>query len=188
VVTACRAADVDCADPVASYVDTVGAGEVSIFVPWEFAGFLEFRSDTTLTSLYYVVQPVVMPRVAQTVLLITPDVTASSPSSNDAPIDLPRTGLVAAQLRDCAGAAVAGVRFEIARSNTTSFFIVDGRPSAEPAVTVFDPATSMAVGGFFNVEPGATELTARLGLTGPVLARVRFNVRANSVAQLEIFP
>lgn len=37
------------------------AGEVSVALPREFSGFLEFRSDKTRSSLSYVPRPVVKP-------------------------------------------------------------------------------------------------------------------------------
>jgi hypothetical protein len=187
VVYACANDDTDCRDPELRFVDQEGMGNVVLQLPYEFRGFLEFRSERTLTSRYYVNRPLVAPTEAQEILLITPDL--STPAQlGGTPIDLQSQGLVAVQMHDCSGASMGGIRFEIDAASAVPFFFVDGQPSQLASLSVVDPRSQLALGGFVNVPPGFTRVRARLGANGPILAQYELNVRANTIAQLELHP
>lgn len=185
---ACRTQDVACSDPLQRMPDTTGQGEIKLLLPSQFTGYIEIRSPLTLPMLYYLTNPLTEPLELPPLRLITREVAQATSSATGLQVDLDATGVIIAQLRDCARSPVSGVRFDLDPAGPTPFFLLDGLPSAQATETVLDPALQAAVGGFFNVSPGLYLLTAQLGAAGPVLRRFNVGVRAGSVAQVDILP
>jgi hypothetical protein len=188
MVKVCRAEDTECSDPEKTFQDLSGSGDVTLLLPWEFSGYLEFSSKETLTLLYYMSRPVTEPVLAKPVLLITPGLIAGAGMISRSPVDLDQNGLIVAQMHDCSGELAFGIRFEISDTDSQQFVLVDGLPSTDATLSMLNPATYQGTGGFLNVEPGAASVTARLGMHGPVLGRADVHVRPKSISQLEIYP
>ncbi|HKU39249.1 MAG TPA: hypothetical protein VJR89_13905 [Polyangiales bacterium] len=188
VVKACRASDLECSDPYKAVEDIAGNGEITLLLPWGFSGYLEFSSNGMLGLLYYMSRPVTEPIETESMSLLTPEERAATAMISRQPVDLEKTGMVLAQMHDCSGTPAPGVRFEIDKPRPRPYFVVDGEPSADADVSVFDPDRREAQGGFLNVEPGVALVRARLGLDGPILGQANLLVRPKTITQLEIFP
>jgi hypothetical protein len=48
-----------------------GTGDITLQVPWPFSGYIELRSDLTVTMLYYLTQPLTTPTELASLQLIT---------------------------------------------------------------------------------------------------------------------
>jgi hypothetical protein len=184
MVKVCRTDDTECTDPEKTFQDLAGTGDVTLLLPWQFSGYLEFSSSDTLTSLYYMNRPVTEPILAKSVLLITQGLISAASMLGREPVDLDQNGLVVAQMRECSGEPATSIRFEISDPGSWQFFLADGVPSADSTLSMFDPAT----GGFMNVQPGTVSVKARLGVEGPLLGEAKLNVRPKTISQLQIYP
>jgi hypothetical protein len=188
MVKVCRTEDTECSDPEKTFQDLPGSGDVTLLLPWEFSGYLEFSSKETLTLLYYMTRPVTEPVLAKSVLLITPGLISGAGMFSRPPVDLDDKGLIVALMHECSGEPAFGIRFEISDTDSRQFVLVDGLPSTDATLSMFDPAASQGTGGFLNVQPGPASVTARLGMHGPVLAHADVHVRPKTISQLEIYP
>jgi hypothetical protein len=187
-VKVCRADDTECSDPEKTFQDLPGTGDVTLLVPWEWSGYLEFSSSETLTSLYYMNRPVTEPIFAKSVVLITQGLIEAAGMLSREPVDLEQKGLVVAQMHDCSGELATGIRFQISDPDSRQFLLVDGVPNARAELSMLEPAMAQGTGGFLNVQPGSASVSARLGVDGPVLGQANVNVRPKSISQLEIYP
>jgi hypothetical protein len=187
VVSACRANDVGCDSPVATFEDTEDTGTIALDLPFDFGGFLEVRSSNALTALWYFTEPLRAPRAAKDLLVPSSDTVQLLASVTGYARDMSK-GLVILEAFDCEDVSVGGVHFEESKMGALPFFIVDELPNSEATVTVRDEMNDIAIGGFFNATPGFTLFTARLGLEGPKLGEFNANVRANTVTYLDIHP
>jgi hypothetical protein len=188
-VSACNSSDAVCEHPVATFADTKGDGNISLDLPTGFSGFLEYKSDDALTALWYLSKPLLQPTVSKDLLLVAPStltLLAGLTLGENGAVD-PKKGLVILEAFDCAGAAVGGIHFEESKGGALPFFIVNGLPSTETDVTVFDPKEG-ASGGFLNAEPGFTIFSARIGVNGPLLGKYNTSVRANTITYLDVHP
>lgn len=188
MVKVCRAEDTDCVDPDKTFQDLTGTGDVTLLLPWGWNGYLEITSSETLTSLYYMSRPVTEPVRVKSILLITQGLISAGANFSRETVDLDQYGMVVAQMLQCNGAPASGIRFDISDPESRQFFLLNGLPSADTALSTFDPATSQTTGGFLNVRPGSQSIQAHLGMDGPLLGQARFNVRPNSISQLQLYP
>jgi hypothetical protein len=67
----CTTQDVACSDPLVQQRDVSGTGDITLQVPWPFSGYIELRSDLTVTMLYYLTQPLTTPTELASLQLIT---------------------------------------------------------------------------------------------------------------------
>jgi hypothetical protein len=185
--SACVANDVSCNNPVATFEDTEGTGDIVIDLPYEFAGFLQVRSDDTLPALWYFTRPLIEPRVANDLEVPSPTTVQLLAAVTQLTPDASK-GLVILEAFDCAGVAVPGVSFAESKKSAIPFFIVDDLPNLESTVTVRNDEANQAVGGFLNATPGFTLFTARIGVEGTKLGEYNALVRANTVTYLDIYP
>lgn len=188
MVKVCRAEDTDCLDPEKTFQDLAGTGEVTLLLPWGWTGYLELSSNETLTSLYYMTRPVTEPLRVTSILLITQGLISAGSTFSPEPFDLDQYGLVLAQMLQCSGSPASGIRFEISDPESRQFFLLNNLPSADAALSTFDPATSQTTGSFLNVHPGSQSIRAHLGLDGPLLGQATFNVRPKTISQLQLYP
>jgi hypothetical protein len=189
VVSGCNASDATCEHPVATFKDTKGDGNIQLDLPYGFAGFLEYRSDDVLTALWYLSKPLIRSTVSKDLLLVAPStlsILAGIALGSNTVVDSTK-GLVILEAFDCTGTATGGIHFETSKPGSTPFFIVNGLPSTDTDVSVFDVMDG-ASGGFLNVDPGFTIFSARIGVDGPVLGQYNTSVRANAVTYLDIHP
>jgi hypothetical protein len=186
-VRACLETDVSCSDPVATFDDTEGTGDIEMELPYEFAGFLEVQADETLTSLWYFTKPLLEETDAKVLKAVSPDGLTLLASIASLTIDASR-GVVILETFDCTRSAVGGVHFEESKKSAVPFFIIDGLPNKESTITVRNELENQAAGGFVNATPGFTNFTARLGVDGPVLGTFNANVKANTVTYVDIHP
>lgn len=187
-VKVCRTDDTECSDPEKTFQDLPGTGDVTLLLPWEFSGYLEFSSNETLTLLYYMTRPVTAPLLAKPVMLMTPGLISAAGLVSREPVDLDHNGLIVAQMRDCDGEPAFGVRFEISDLDSQQFFVADGLPGSDATLPSLTSTGLQGTGGFLNVEPGSASVRARLGMQGPVLGEATVNVRPKTISQLEIHP
>jgi hypothetical protein len=186
-VTACRANDVGCEQPVLHYSDTAGKGDVTLQLPLGFVGYLELRSSDALPGLYYVTQPVVSATHAKPLQLIAPMSLQLLAAASAQTVDMD-AGLVVLEAYDCNGNAVGGIHFEQSKQSGIAFVIVDSLPTVDRMLTVRDDVNDGAIGGFLNVDPGNGIFSARLGQDGPVLGSFNASVRAGTVTYIDIHP
>jgi hypothetical protein len=187
VVSACRMADVTCDQPEARFEDPQSNGDVSLLVPPNFEGYLEARSDSTVPQLSYLGQPIVVATSLEPLSLLTPQMFEMSVRAVGAPGSLDN-GVVMLETLDCAGNAVGGLHYETTQADSFPFFVINGVPSDGSDVSVIDPKTNGAIGGFANVQPGVVRVVVRIGTDGPVLDQLEVSVRAGSITQVEIRP
>lgn len=186
-VSACRINDLSCADPVATFEDGDGTGNIELELPYAFVGYLDVRSDDTLPALWYFTQPLTKSVVYKNLGMVAPSTLELLAAIAGYKSDTSK-GLVVLEAFDCNKKATGGIHFEQSKSGGLPFFIIDSTPSAESTVTVRDDATDTASGGFLNATPGFTVFTARIGVDGPVLGEFNALVRANTVTYLDIYP
>jgi hypothetical protein len=186
-LTACRANDVGCTQPVLHYTDTAGKGDVTLQLPVGFVGFLQLRTSDALPGLFYVTQPVVSPTHAKPLQLITPMSLQLLASASAQTVDM-SAGLVVLEAYDCNDSAVAGVHFEQSKQSGVAFVVVDSLPTVDRTLTVRDDVNDCAIGGFLNVQPGNAIFSARLGQGGPLLGSFNASVRAGTVTYIDIHP
>jgi hypothetical protein len=187
-VKVCRTDDTECTDPEKTFQDLPGTGDVTLRLPWEWSGYLEFSSSETLTLLYYMSRPVTAPILAKPIMLMTPGLISAAGLVSREPIDLDNNGLIVAQMRDCNGEPAFGIRFEISDRDSQQVVLADELPGADATLSSFDATGLQGTGGFLNVEPGTASVKARLGMQGPVLGEASVNVRPKAISQLEIHP
>jgi hypothetical protein len=186
-VLACLENDVSCADPIATFDDTAGTGDIVLDLPYEFAGYLEVRADETLTSLWYFTKPLLEETNAKVLKAVSPSALTLLASVASLTVDNSR-GVVILEAFDCTLTAVGGIHFEESKKSAIPFFIIDGIPNKESTITVRNELENQAAGGFINATPGFTNFTARLGIDGPMLGSFNANVKANTVTYLDIHP
>ena len=187
VVSACRSADVSCAQPEDIAKDTGGSGDVVLLVPSRFLGYIEARSDTTMPQLFYSTRAIVEPTTLQPLRLLTPDLYQRSMRAAGAPESADH-GLVLLETLDCAGDFVAGLQYEASQPDSFPFYIVNGTPRVDLDVNAPDPTINGALRGFANIRPGSVLCSVYFGSSGPLLDEVSVNVRAGTVTQIEIRP
>jgi hypothetical protein len=185
--SACMRNDVSCANPVAMFEDSEGTGDIELELPYDFSGFLEVRSEDTLTALWYFTEPLREPRVAKDLKIPSPATVELLAAITGLSVDASR-GLVILEAFDCAQMASGGIHFEESKQRAIPFYIIDEQPNVESTVTVRDDDTNEAIGGFLNATPGFTLFTAHIGVDGPRLGEYNANVRANTVTYLDIYP
>jgi hypothetical protein len=187
MVSACRASDLACETPVATWIDARGQGDVVLQLPYGFEGYLQADSEETLPGLYFFTQPLLGATQLGNLLLVAPK-TLSSLTSFTGLASHPDTGLVALEAYDCAGKAAGGIHFEESKPTAVPFFLIDGLPNTDSSLTVRDDSRDTAAGGCLNASPGFTIFSARIGVNGPLLGQFNANVRANTVTYLDFHP
>jgi hypothetical protein len=188
VLHACPVADVLCQAPVATAKDTDGSADVTLELPFGFAGFLDLTAKDTVETLLYFGKPLVisLDKTLQVAGSTAIDGLAALALQENVTID--RSGSIAfAQAFDCNGKAAGGIHFE-ANKAADSFVVVNGLPNLDAQLTVHDDATNAAGGGFFNLEPGFAVFTARVGMNGPKLGEYNAQIRAAGITSLEFYP
>jgi hypothetical protein len=188
VLRACPVADVLCQAPVGTVEDEDGSADVTLELPFGFAGFLDLTAKDTIETLFYFGKPLVssVDKTLQVTGSTAIDGLAALALQANVTIDR-STAILFAQALDCNGKAAGGIHFE-ASATADSFYVVSGLPNLDAQLTVRDEATNAAGGGFFNLEPGFAVFTARIGMNGPKLGEYNAQVRSAGITSLEFYP
>jgi hypothetical protein len=188
VLRACPVADVLCQAPVATVEDEEGSADVTLELPFGFAGFLDITAKDTIETLFYFGKPLVSSLDKPLLVAGSTAIDGLAALALQASVTIDRSAAISfAQAFDCDGKAASGVHFE-ASATADSFYVVSGLPNLDAQLTVRDEATNAAGGGFFNLEPGFAVFTARIGMNGPKLGEYNAQVRAAGITSLEFYP
>lgn len=184
-VAACRTADATCLDPEAEFEDSEGTGDIELELPLGFMGFLELKSDDTLTALWYLTEPLADDTVNKDLLLVSPLTLSSLALITGYDIDTSK-GLAILEAFDCDRVSLGGVHFDESKGTGQPFYIVDEAPNVDASVTKRDDVNDIAIGGFINVEVGFVGFEARLGPSGPLLNEFNARIRANTITYIDL--
>jgi hypothetical protein len=184
VVTACRFNDVSCAEPVATFTDTVGKGEATFNLPMGFLGYFEVRSDA-VTSLLYVTKPIVKDSQNRDLPVLSPSTLKLTAAFINFEFDTSK-GLAILEAIDCTALPAGGVQFKEGQGSPNQFYVVDQVPSRDASVTVYDESDKTADGGFINLNPGPVKFTAFWGVDGPMLGSFNAQIRANTITFVDM--
>jgi hypothetical protein len=176
---ACRTNDVVCSDPVATFQDKDGSGMVELDLPSGFLGYFEVKSDA-LTALLYLTKPIVRDTVDRDLQVSSLNTVMLLSMTDGTTLDRAR-GLALVQAFDCTGKPAGGVHFTESKGDSHPFFIVNHVPNSDVQLSVYDPATDIAAGGFLNVQPGFVTFNASYGVDGPLLGEFNASVRADTI-------
>jgi hypothetical protein len=183
--TACRTNDVGCTDPVATFMDTDGAGLVQFDLPVGFLGFFEVMSDAS-PALSYLTRPVTKDTLDRDLQVPSPS-TVQLLAAIEGFVWEPTKGMALVEAFDCSGTPAGGVQFTESRGSSTPFYIVDNTPNRDASVSVYDVDKNVADGGFINVQPGFVTFTAHWGIDGPTLGSFNAHVRAGTVTYIDMY-
>lgn len=185
MVRACRNNDVGCGDPVDTFEDGEGTGNVQLQLPYGFLGYFDVTSDAmhTLSYVTKAVRSDTQDRDLQVAAASTVDVLASVAG---VPYD-PDKGVVLVEAFDCAKMPAGGVHFVESKGSATPFYFVSHLPNTEVQESVYDAENNVADGGFLNVTPGFVTFTASFGVDGPRLGEFNAAVLANTVTYIDMF-
>jgi hypothetical protein len=173
---ACRNSDLRCEQPIATFVDEKGTGQVQLELPNGFIGFIEVTSDA-IDALLYLTRPITANTLDRDLAVPAPGTVALFATLLEYPWDMGK-GLVTLEVLDCAETPQSGMHF-VSDGGGDSFYLVDQVPYKQAELTVHDPVTNTAIGGFINVPPGVVEFSAAKGSEpnaerlGPFQAQVR---------------
>jgi hypothetical protein len=184
VVKACRTNDIDCTEPVATFVDTDKTGHAQFDLPTGFFGFFDVRSDA-LATILYVTKPIVRNTLNRDLPVVTPDTVALLASLIEYKFDSTK-GIALLEALDCSDTPAGGIQFKMAESTTAQFYLVDQIPSRDAMVSAYDSTNDTANGGFINIAPGFVSFSARLGVDGLELGSFNARIRPNTVTFLDM--
>lgn len=142
---ACRRLDVDCLAPVVSGVTLADDNALHLQVPRGFDGFVELTSPTSVPTMYFVNQPMLVDRV-ESFRLLNPLGQQALATQVGVTLE-PDLGHLLIRVFDCDGAPASGVRLSNDRGGEP-FSFVNGLPNTGADVTTAD-----GLGGFINVPP-----------------------------------
>jgi hypothetical protein len=150
VVSACRANDVSCTDPVSTFDDSAGTGDVQMQLPYGFSGYLELRSADVLTALFYFSQPLLVEAHAKLLQVISAGSLDILASVTKHAVDTSK-GLVILEAFDCTITSVGGIHFvQPIESRGIPFNMFNGLPTTEATVTVRDHKAHEVRSGFLE--------------------------------------
>lgn len=184
---ACRNNDLDCEKPVATFVDSKLTGRVQLELPTGFVGFIALSSDA-VDTLLYVTRPIMRDTVDRDITVPTFETIDLLATLLEYTWDMDK-GLVVLEVLDCSENPQEGIHFECSESGD-GFYMVDGVPFKNQHMTIYDPMSNTAEGGFINVRPGLVQFTAKLGIDDDAMELGRFNVqiRPRTLTIIEIHP
>lgn len=185
VASACRSNDADCSDPLATFEDEAGTGQVRFELPSGFLGFIEVESDA-MPALSYSSKPIRTDSIGR-VLQVSAPSTVELLATIDGTTVEPDKGIALIEAFDCSGTPAGGVHFEESRGTAHPFYIVNHTPNSDITTSVYDPENNVADGGFLNLDPGFITFTARLGEDGPVLGEFNARVRAGAFTFVDMY-
>jgi hypothetical protein len=153
-VRGCGISDPECDNPVTDDVPVDAAGWFDLPLFQGFDGFLEFRSEAALPSLYFLSEPIERPtRVEYPFGAVSIESVPALVRFGGFQQD-PGAGLVALRARDCTNTTAPGVSFEI-EGEGSAFYFIGGIPT--DTATATDTA---GLGGFGAVPPGYALISA----------------------------
>jgi hypothetical protein len=178
---ACARLDVMCdrplTDPVAPGVDD---GSIHLSVPWQFDGFIELTSPTTVPTMFFVNQPLMRPTIEAFDIVSRLALGGLALQGNVA-LD-PTLGHVLIRTFDCQGEPAAGV--ELSNSlDGQAFAFVDGLPQVGANVTTTD-----GIGGFVNVPTLIAVLQGIMAESAREVGRTTVTVRAGWFSYGDVEP
>jgi hypothetical protein len=174
VARACKNMDIGCQQPVDQYEDLAQTGKVDLKLPGGFTGFFEIKSDA-IDTLLYITKPIVKNTLDRDLPILTTETLDLLSSVLGLPYD-PSKGLALLEAFDCSETSQEGIHFE-SREGGESFYMVDQVPTKGADVTVFDPKSNSANGGFINVPPGFVQFSAQVGSDDDGLKLGSFNAQ-----------
>jgi hypothetical protein len=186
-IKACRNSDLNCDDPVATFVDSKQTGKVQLELPTGFLGFLEVKSDA-VDTLLYVTKPIVEDTVDRDITVPTLETIDLLASLLEYTWDMDK-GLVVLEVLDCSEAPQSGIHFAC-QAGGDGFYMVNGIPFKSEQMTMYDPMNNTAEGGFINVPQGLVQFSAQLGVDGDVmsLGSVDVQIRPSTLTIIELHP
>jgi hypothetical protein len=168
---ACRRLDVDCLTPVTSGVTLADDNALHLPVPRGFDGFVELTSPASVSTMYFVNQPMLADRVEAFRLLNRPGLQALA-TQGGVTLD-PELGHLLIRVFDCEGAPASGIQLSNDRGGEP-FSFVNGLPSTGADVTTAD-----GLGGFVNVPPVLVVLQGLKVDDGRVVSTPSVSVRSS---------
>lgn len=184
---ACRNSDLSCEDPVATFVDSGQTGQVQLELPTGFVGFLELTSDA-VDTLLYLMKPIVRNTIDRDITVPTLETIDLLASLLEYTWDMDK-GLVVLEVLDCAETPQSGIHFECSEGGD-GFYMVNGIPFKSEQMTMYDPETNTAEGGFINVPPGLARFSAKLGVEADatLLGSLNVQIRPRTLTIIELYP
>jgi len=186
-VKACRNSDLNCEDPVATFVDTKQTGRAQLELPSGFLGFFEVKSDA-VDTLLYVTKPIVEDTIDRDITVPTLETIDLLASLLEYTWDMDK-GLVVLEVLDCSEAPQSGIHFEC-HAGGDGFYMVNGIPFKSEQMTMYDPMNNTAEGGFINVPQGLVQFSAQVGVDSEVmsLGSVNVQIRPSTLTIIELHP
>ena len=184
---ACLADDADCTKPFVQNIAPGGDGFMELALPYAFQGYLRLEAPDYLPVLAYNTRPYTEttstrgpPMIKQGALEVLAAASSSSASR----------GLALLDVRDCNDAAGEGVSFDDV-DGQAAFYFEGAGPSPSLTQTVISNQLSAgreprAMGGFSDLEPGATTFRVVLPESGEVVGRVTVAIRAGHITYVRL--
>jgi hypothetical protein len=186
-VKACRNSDLNCEDPVATFVDSKQTGHVQLELPTAFLGFFEVKSDA-VDTLLYLTKPIEKNTIDRDITVPTLETIDLLASLLEYTWDMDK-GLVVLEVLDCSEAPQSGIHFECAAGGD-GFYMVNGIPFKSEQMTMYDPMNNTAEGGFINVPQGLVQFSAQVGVDREAmsLGSVDVQIRPSTLTIIELHP
>lgn len=177
---ACGRLDVMCNTPLTPDVSPGPDGALRLQVRQEFDGYVELRSPSTVSTMFFIDQPL-MSDSADEFAIVSTVALAGLALQGNVTLD-PSLGHVLVRTFDCEGAPASGV----ALANNIGgevFAFVNGLPTVGESVT-----TANGVGGFVNVPPTYATLQGIVAASGREVGTVAVFVRPGWFSYGDVAP
>jgi hypothetical protein len=183
-LVACSKLDYACDEPVVK-ATTGMDGRARLTVPGNFAGYVEQTESTGFgPGLYFPPGLLPMDTELRNFPIFRTGSTTGLALALGAALD-PVRGHIMLVAEDCMGNALAGVAFSTPQADMKSvqFYVRDQTPTT----SVMDTPPE-GTGGYMNLPPGVTAITAKEVKTGIELATVTVLIRAGFISMLYVRP
>jgi len=184
-VDLCPKLDVDCVNPSPASAKTTADGFLEVTVNAGFDGYLQLKSPTITTSLFFPTRPVFEDTVIPGMMPVVSPEGFDGIAQAIGTVRDPAMGHTFAMAANCDEQPAAGVRFEVSDQNakTARYYMVNNAPVATENAT--DAAGN---GGFLNLDPGFARITGFVAESGATVGEASFVVRAGAVTYPRIIP
>jgi hypothetical protein len=167
---ACSGLDPMCMEPVTDWLPASEAGTVVFDLFQGFVGFIEARSDDTLSVAFFLPGRLLQDAEGPTINAVSePGLRALAAASGFEVA--PTAGTMVVVVQDCADARASGVVLQNDKGGIP-FYYLSGIPTAAATATTAD-----GVGGFLNVQAGSVVARARVAEDGREIGATSLYVR-----------
>jgi len=161
---ACQHSDVECTNPIATFIDHNGAGEVVLEAPKGVPVFFAITAEDRLPVYLYDSGSSSKPNVDRNfgdILAPTLEYALLVHELTGVDYDPIADGIIFAQVFDCSGTPSGGITFaKDQEGKGSAFAFINHIGNFNETMTQYDPVYNQALGGFAGVPPGIMGLNA----------------------------